>query len=156
MRSLILSLALISLVATGCSRTELLRQSVMLQADPDMDATEAAIGRALTKRQWVVQDRRPGVIDALYAPRKHKLWVRIVYDDRAIEIQYVRSEGLRESRDGGTIYVHRRVNTRLHNLESDIALALQDAVLEGQPPPGGEPPPSEDSPDAPPPPPAGG
>lgn len=140
MKSIFLHLALLSTLAAGCSRTAPLQQPGPLQAATHPATTEAAIMRALSKRGWLVQQRYIGAIDAIYAPRKHKLWVRIAYDQRVVQIYYVGSEGLRESRDGNTIHIHARANTWLKNLQTDIAGALQEAQFPGPQPPPGPPP----------------
>lgn len=135
MKSIFLQLTLLAIFAAGCSRTAPLQPPGPLQAAAHPATTEAAIMRALSKRGWLVQQRYAGAIDAIYAPRKHKLWVRIAYDQRAVQIYYVGSEGLQESREGNTIYIHARANTWLQNLATDIAGALQEAQFQGQPPP---------------------
>ena len=142
MKSIFLQLTLLSIARAGCSRTAPLEQPGPLPAAANPVTTEAAIIRALSKRGWLVQQRYVGAIDAIYAPRKHKLWVRIVYDQRSVQINYVGSEGLRESREGNAIHIHARANTWLKNLQTDIATALQEASLQGPQPPPGPPPPA--------------
>ena len=141
MKSIFLQLTLFSILAAGCSRTAPLQPPGPLQAAPDPATTEAAIMRALSKRGWLVQQRHHGSIDAIYAPRQHKLWVRIAYDQRAVQIYYLGSEGLRESREGNKVFIHARANTWLKNLASDLSVALQEAQFQGQQPAPGPPPP---------------
>jgi hypothetical protein len=135
MKALILSLSLASLLGAGCSRTAPLQPPPPMPAGGTAQTTEGAIMNALNKRGWLVQQRYAGAIDAMYAPRKHRLFVRIVYDQRAVQIYYVGSEGLQESREGQTIYIHPNANKWLKNLQSDIALSLQEASYQGAPPP---------------------
>lgn len=140
------ALILFALVGLGaCARNAPLQQPMPLQAARDIQSTEAAIHRALVRRGFTVQERQPGMVTALYSPRSHRLWIRIAYDQRAVQIYYLGSENLNESRVGNSISVHRKVNAWLENLQSDLAnaLAAPPPFQPGYPPPGQYPPPQQ-------------
>ena len=144
MRFVSLQVLVISVALVGCSRTAPLQSPRPLQAHANMATTEAAIGSALSRRGWMIQSRRPGVVSAVLMKRDHKVWVNIQYGHQRVQVTYAGSQNLRESREGRVIYVHSRVNTWLRNLNQDLAMALQRShfapARAGQPPPPRRPP----------------
>jgi hypothetical protein len=122
------------MLAAGCARTAPLRAPGPLPATADLTTTDAAIRRALGTRGWVIQQAQLGAIEAIYAPRKHKIWVRITYDLQVVQIHFLGSEGMEESREAGLVYIHARAILWLKNLEIDLARALQEVPHPEQPP----------------------
>jgi hypothetical protein len=86
---------------------------------PPPDAVQKAIVRAgsmLNMRMSVV---RPGVVQAIYAPRSDFTAVmEITYDAKTYNIHYKSSEGL--SYDPGPRTIHKNYNTWVSNLQKRI------------------------------------
>jgi len=121
------------LSAAGCSRTVPVQNPQPIQAAPDYRVTEQAIRQALANRGWTIQDQRPGAITAQLAQRSHLLLAQINYDQRAVFVSFVGSQNLKQQDRAGVIYVHRKANQWLENLQRDISVNLTRGPMAPQP-----------------------
>lgn len=97
-----------------------------------IDQTGQAVLEALPRRGWVAENVQPGRIVAFLAVRKHLLRVEIRYDAQQVAIYYVDSDNLAAHIEGnGVVYAHKKVNMWIHNLATDIGMALAIAPQPG-------------------------
>lgn len=127
----ILAVALCVAALAGCSaleRTEPVRtpRTIITQHVTTAQVKDAIIN-AGQRRDWIMSEAGPGVINATQNVRKHSVSIRINYSEKEYTINYVNSVNLLAS--GGEI--HRAYNHWVNNLDKDIQKKL--AVLAASP-----------------------
>ena len=100
-------------------------------AGVDQAAVQRAIKQALMYRNWMINARQPGRVDATLYLRGNQARIRVDYDDRRVRVSYVDSRGL----DAGTVAGVQQINGRylvwIRYLTGDINTNLQHSPRRG-------------------------
>lgn len=81
---------------------------------------ENAIAQALMLRHWTIDSRKPGEIDATYAPRDFSVTIAVHYDRHQVRINYVTSNNLKYEVRNGQRLIHTNYAGWIQNLVNDI------------------------------------
>jgi hypothetical protein len=92
-------------------------------------AIEKCIVDGVTRRGWIVNQRKPGYMQATLNVRSHMAQVGISYDQKAIQIRYEDSSNLDYEVSGGVRHIHRNYAKWINNMTRDIAAQLQVAAV---------------------------
>lgn len=120
-RFLVLSLMVAApLIAVGCVEAPQSRgaKKIGYSGNVQLEKVTAAIHRAGSKTQWMMNDVRPGLIEAKreWGNGKHNIVVEVVYDEKTYRIVPKSSKNL--DRGGGR--VHRAYNEQINALDAAI------------------------------------
>ncbi|AOM42208.1 hypothetical protein [Xenorhabdus hominickii] len=117
---ILISLACVTMLA-GCARTApILTPQTTIVTKNSLPTVKKSILEAGQKRQWIMTDVSPGIIDGLLKKRNHDVKVRITYTDKNYTIHYVGSQHLK-ARNGK---IHHKYNKWVRTLDNDIQLRL--------------------------------
>ncbi len=116
-----ISLALMMLTLTSCKTAMLVKPGRMTVVMKNPDQMASSIKQALRSRRWIISKEEPGTIYAKLLVRSHMAEIKIDYDDKSFDIQYVNSHNLKyKKKPDGTEYIHRHYNSWIQNLTNDI------------------------------------
>ena len=89
--------------------------------EPSLDKVRQCIGLASAARGWRVVAEQPGQLTLHNDVRgKHQVEVKVTYDSRGIQVDYVSSENLNYRVRDGVGYIHPKYNEWVNLLISDI------------------------------------
>jgi hypothetical protein len=117
------------LVLPSCGGPVPLRAPTPISVNGDDQKIEWAVARALAERGWIVEERQPRSILAVYRKGDKAGRTRVTRDQNTLVDNYAGSENLLEQREGNQILIHRNVNNWLINLEKDISVFLSTAPV---------------------------
>lgn len=122
LKSLFLVAAVVATTTlTGCARTApVVTPETAISSSLSVNKVKQAIFDAGLKRDWIMHEVSPGIIDGKLISRGHSVNVRITYSTKSYKINYVNSQNLLAS--GGKI--HKNYNRWVNNLDKDIQLSL--------------------------------
>ena len=81
-----------------------------------------SIRNALKRYEWIVESDKPGMMVAKQMRRSHMAKVKITYNSKKVNVEYVNSDNLNYSVDEeGNKRIHGTYNTWVTNLERAIA-----------------------------------
>lgn len=92
-------------------------------------AIEKCIVDGVTRRGWIVTQRKAGYLQATLHIRSHMAQVGISYDDKAIQIRYEDSSNLDYEVNDGVRHIHRNYLKWINNMTRDISAQLQVAAV---------------------------
>ncbi len=118
--SLVLPLALLLLVASGCASRVPLADPYPIATSTTPAQTRIAIVRALVQSNWTVQSEQPGRIIAHFGSSAWSMTVAIDYADE-IAVRYQSSENLDYDASDGVPTIHAGYNKRVQRLGKRIA-----------------------------------
>lgn len=131
LRRLLVLLLLFPLAVFAGGKAELINPPpVAIPAGLDAKQVSNAIKSALIARTWTVGASAPGQIDATLNIRAHRADIRIVYDDKTVQISYVDSNNLDFKEKKGKQYIHSNYISWVNNLTGDISRTMQLLALD--------------------------
>lgn len=108
----------------GCARTApILTPESTIIHNVSINKVKQAILEAGQKRDWIMAEVSPGVINGKLVSRDHSVNIQITYSTKTYKINYISSQNLMAS--GGAI--HKNYNRWVNNLDKDIQLRLAAA-----------------------------
>ncbi|OBU11093.1 hypothetical protein [Morganella psychrotolerans] len=120
MKGIFIALAVTALLG-GCARTApILTPQTSVTANVSADKVKTAILEAGQKRDWIMKQTAPGVIEGKLISRDHTVRIKVTYSATSYKISYVDSQNLKAS-DGK---IHKNYNRWVNNLDKDIQLRL--------------------------------
>ncbi|MDR3419148.1 MAG: hypothetical protein P4L83_23475 [Nevskia sp.] len=85
------------------------------------EVVEKAILSSGVRRNWMVVDKKPGLVVLQYAPREFSVTVNVSYDSQAVKIAYKDSANMEYGQEDGHPVIHPNYNRWVNNLAHDIA-----------------------------------